>query len=212
MICELYLFNFIFTVCKRWHAISQESWRAVKRLDLSLTTWGYISGKRDPSIDTPTLRKVLIRCGHFLNHIDLSQISHRLRQSTLTIVGKFCPNLQTIDTTSLNISSSSIDALTQNCSDIRKLSLGHCTSSCDNDLIKLFSKNRKLKYLKIAQNSLLTGRCLAHLPADTIEEMSLIQCNAVRSCNFSDVSIKFTTKNLSIHNFIARIHFRVSTK
>lgn len=186
----------IVSVCKRWHAVSQESWRAVKRLDLSLPTWGAISGKSAPSIDTPTLRKVLLRCGRFLNHIDLSQISHRLRQSTLTIVGKFCPNLQTIDTTSLNVSSSGIEALTHNCGDIRKLSLGACTSSCDNDLTKLFSKNRKLRYLKISQNSLVTGKCLAHLPADGVEEISLSQCNAVTSCNFSNVSIEQSCANL----------------
>ncbi|XP_046742693.1 F-box protein SKIP2-like isoform X2 [Diprion similis] len=182
-------------VCKRWHAVSLESWRAVKRLDLSLSAWGYIPGKKDPSIDTPTLRKVLLRCGHFLNHIDLSQISHSLRQSTLTIIGKLCPNLQTIDTTSLNVSSSGIDSLTQNCGDIRKLVLGSCTSSCDNDLIKLFSKNRKLKCLKIVQNSILTGKCLVHLPADGMEEISLSQCNAVSSCNFANAIAKFS--NLS---------------
>ncbi|XP_046422453.1 F-box/LRR-repeat protein fbxl-1-like isoform X1 [Neodiprion fabricii] len=197
-------------VCKRWHAVSLESWRAVKRLDLSLSAWGYIPGKRDPSIDTPTLRKVLLRCGHFLNHIDLSQISHRLRQSTLTIIGKFCPNLQTIDTTSLNVSSAGIDSLTKNCGDIRKLVLGSCTSSCDNDLIKLFSKNKKLKSLKIVQNSLLTGKCLVHLPADGIEEISLAQCNAVSSCSFSNAIAKFSNlSSLSLNRCVSLCDYAI---
>lgn len=167
--------------------MSQEAWRGFRHLDLSQTTWGFTQFAKKKYVDTPTLRKVLLRCGRFLNHVDFSLPSHRLSQSTLTIVGKLCPNLQTIDLTSLNVSSSGILALTANCSNIAKLSLGSCTCSCDNDLLQLFSKNKLLKYLKITSNS-LTGKCLLYLPADAIEEIILVECNGVSPCYFLNVS------------------------
>lgn len=177
-------------VCKRWRAVSQEAWRGFRHLDLSQTTWGFTQFAKKKYVDTPTLRKVLLRCGRFLNHVDFSLPSHRLSQSTLTIVGKLCPNLQTIDLTSLNVSSSGILALTANCSNIAKLSLGSCTCSCDNDLLQLFSKNKLLKYLKITSNS-LTGKCLLYLPADAIEEIILVECNGVSPCYFLNALKKF---------------------
>ncbi|XP_015596386.1 putative RNA-binding protein EEED8.10 [Cephus cinctus] len=178
-------------VCKRWRAVSQESWRAVKRLDLSQSAWGLCPKKKQRSVDTPILRKVLLRCGRFLNHIDFSEMPHQLRQSTLTIVGKFCPNLETIDVTALNVSASGIDSLTNSCENITELSLGSCTSYCDNDLQKLFAVNRKLRYFRIRQNNHMTGKCLLHLPSDTIEEISLEQCNAMLPCHFSNAIEKF---------------------
>ncbi|XP_048515255.1 putative RNA-binding protein EEED8.10 [Athalia rosae] len=181
-------------VCKRWYAVSQQSWQAVKRLDLKLSTWGFFSEKGVQGVNTSVLRKVLLRCGRFLNHVDLSQSSNcPLRRSTLTNVGKYCPNLQSLDTRSLNISSSGVEKLTLNCGDIRKLIIGASTSSCDNDLLKLFAKNTKLKYLMIAQNFLLNGKCLTWLPAQGIEEIHLVECNAITSCHFSNAIREFST-------------------
>lgn len=184
-------------VCQRWRAVSQEAWRGFRHLDLSQTTWGFTHTTKRKYVDTPTLRKVLLRCGRFLNHIDFSLPSHRLSQSTLTIVSKFCPNLQTINLSSLNVSSSGILALTASCSNITKLSLGSCTNSCDHDLLQLFSKNKQLKYLKISSNC-LTGKCLLYLPTDSIEEIILTECNGISPCHFLNVSSLFTIQIFAI--------------
>lgn len=173
-------------MCKRWRAVSQESWRVYRHLDLSQASWGFAQINKKNYVDTPTLRKILLRCGRFLNHIDFSLTSHRLNQSTLTIIGKLCPNLQTVDLSSLNVSSSGILSLTSTCANITKFTLGSCTNSCDNDLLQLFVKNRQLKYLKITSNS-ITGKCLLHLPADSIEEIIFTECNGISPCHFLNV-------------------------
>ncbi|XP_033216896.1 F-box/LRR-repeat protein 7-like isoform X3 [Belonocnema kinseyi] len=170
-------------VCKRWRAVSQESWRAYRHLDLSQASWGFTKINKKNYVDTPTLRKILLRCGRFLNHIDFSLPSHRLSQSTLTIIGKLCPNLQIVDLSSLNVSSSGILSLTSSCSNITKFTLGSSTNSCDNDLLQLFAKNRQLKYLKITSNS-TTGKCLLNLPADSIEEIIFTECNGISPSHF----------------------------
>jgi hypothetical protein len=159
--------------------VCQESWRNFKKLDLSPSSWGfniYKHGLRE--INTPTLRKVLLHCGQFLSHIDLSIFTKTLSQSTLTIIGKLCPNLQQITVTKLNVSPAGIKALTDNCHNIRKFSLGFCVAPCDDDLSEFFLKNKKLQYLKLVENS-ISGRCLLNLPIESIDTIILEDCDNI---------------------------------
>ncbi|OXU27874.1 hypothetical protein TSAR_002554 [Trichomalopsis sarcophagae] len=193
--CLMHVFSFlpiadrvkVERVCRRWLNVSQESWRTFKKLNLTQTTWGFqceTYGLRE--IDTPTLRKVLLRCGQFLTHIDFSTFAEKLSSSTLTVVGRNCPNLQGIDVTALCVSPAGIKSLTENCSNIMEFSLGHCSSSCDNDLSNLFSKNKKLRYLKLVHNS-ITGKCLLSLPVESIETIILEECTNISPCHFFNV-------------------------
>ncbi|XP_071872648.1 putative RNA-binding protein EEED8.10 [Bombus fervidus] len=163
-------------VCKRWKALSQESWSSVKRLDISMWSLSCLNRKE---ISTCTIRKVLLRCGSYLNEINLSIISYPLRQSTATIVAKLCPNLQRIDITGIVISASGINSLINNCHDITKFSLGPTTYVCDVDLQKLFKMNPKLRYFK-AYSSKISGRCLLYLPLETMEEIVLEHCTCLQ--------------------------------
>ena len=162
-------------MCKRWRALSQESWCSVKRLDLSYSTWGSLPDINRKEISTYILRKVLLRCGSYLNEIDLSLVPCHLGQSTVTIVSKLCPNLQIIDTTNLTVSASGLHSLISNCHDITKFSLGRTIYVCDIDLQKLFKVNPKLRCFK-ACDTVMSGRCLLHLPLETIEEIVLECC------------------------------------
>ncbi|XP_076389174.1 putative RNA-binding protein EEED8.10 isoform X2 [Megachile rotundata] len=189
-------------VCKRWRALSQESWRSVKRLDLSYLMWGSLPSIKRREINTGTLRKVLLRCGRFLNEISLSQIPRQLNQSTLTIVGKLCPNLQRIDVTDLTVSASGINSLTNNCHDITRLSLGSTTHICDMDLQKLFEVNPKLRYFKVVYGK-ICGRCLAYLPSETMEEIVLESCTYLQEHFLSQAIAKLQNlKSLTIHKCV----------
>ncbi|KAK1137913.1 hypothetical protein K0M31_002407 [Melipona bicolor] len=176
-------------VCKRWKALSQESWYSVKRLDLSYSTWGFLSGINRSEISICTIRKVLLRCGSYLNEINLSLVPCYLRQSTVTIVAKLCPNLQIIDITGLTVSASGINSLINNCHDITKFSLGRTTYVCDADLQKLFKVNPKLRYFK-AYNSTISGRCLFYLPSKTMEEVVLESCTYLQEDTLSQAIAK----------------------
>lgn len=173
-------------MCKRWKAISLESWRSVKKLDLSYM-WGSTSCLLAGEINTSILRKVLLRCGRFLNEINLSQVRCPLLQSTLTIVGKLCPNLQKVDVTALTVSAAGITSLMNNCHDITKFSLGPTTHSCDRDLQQLFKVNRKLRYFKVVTGK-ICGLCLLHLPLETMEEIVLERCSCLREYCLSEVN------------------------
>jgi len=80
-----------------------------------------------------------------------------LSSSTLSVVGKYCPNLQYIDVTELNVSPAGIKSLTTNCSNITEFNLGHCTSTCDNDLSQLFTRNKNFDILKLFETPSLVN-------------------------------------------------------
>ncbi|KAK0075807.1 hypothetical protein PV326_011261 [Microctonus aethiopoides] len=177
-------------VCKRWQAVSQESWRAVKSLDLEKNTWGLSSKIRIRAVDTTTLRKVLIRCGQYLTNLDLSQYPHLLSSSTLTIVGKFCPNLQCINIKALELSPSGIYSLMNNCQSINKLTIKSLTGPCEKDLSQLFNVNKKLKYFAVDGDGHISGKCLEYLPQN-IEEIHLNCCLSLVSNHFNLALQKF---------------------
>ncbi|KZC11051.1 PREDICTED: uncharacterized protein LOC107189129 [Dufourea novaeangliae] len=184
-------------VCKRWRALSQESWKSVKKLDLLCMDSSVLSSL---AINTPILRKILLRCGRFLNEINLSQVESRLSPSTLTIVGKLCPNLQRIDVTALTVSLAGINSLMKNCRNITKLSLGPTTYICDRDLQKLFKLNPKLRYFKVVTGK-ICGKCLLHLPLETMEEIVLERCSYLQiQCLSQAIEKLQNLKSLTIKN------------
>lgn len=179
-------------VCKRWHALSRESWWSVERLDLESKNWNLTNRFRQSVIDTAILRKVLMRCGDFLTTLDLSGKVHFLGPSTLTIVGKLCPNLQYIDVTGIVLTPSGINSLIVNCRDITEFYTKRLSGPCEKDLAKLFMLNKKLKYVSFS-NPIVIGKSLIFLPRDTIEKIKLDSCTSLLS-NLFDLAIqRFTT-------------------
>ncbi|XP_076277320.1 putative RNA-binding protein EEED8.10 [Lasioglossum baleicum] len=168
-------------VCKRWRALVQESWSSVKKLDLLCmpNSLYYLV------TNTTILRKILLRCGRFLNEINLSQTKY-LVPSTSTVVAKLCPNLQKIDVTALTITSTGINSLTNHCHDITKLSLKPAPYNCDRDLQNLFEVNLKLRYVKIVSGQ-ISGNCLLYLPVETMEEIVLKKCTCLQEKCLSQV-------------------------
>ncbi|XP_008558130.3 F-box/LRR-repeat protein 2 [Microplitis demolitor] len=184
-------------VCKRWQALSQESWHSVKYLNLSKKSWGLSPKIRVQVVDTSTLRKVLVRCGKFLTHLDLSQVSHLLSSSTLTIIGKLCPNIQFLNITGLSLSPSGINSLMTNCRNITKFMMKTLTGPCERELSQLFSANKKLKYILIDGDEYMCGKSFSSLPHDVVEDLHLIRCTALLS-NYFDVGINHLTNLKSL--------------
>ncbi|CAD6211825.1 GSCOCG00003851001-RA-CDS [Cotesia congregata] len=184
-------------VCKRWQALSHQSWHAVKSLNLSKNSWGLSPKIRVQVVDTSTLRKVLIRCGKFLTHLDLSQISHLLGSSTLTIVGKLCPNLQSVNITSIPLSQSGINSLMTHCQNITKFMMKTLRGPSERDLSLFFGVNKKLKYLSVEGDEYIVGKSFASLPQEVLEDLHLTRCTALVSSHF-DVTINHLTNLKSL--------------
>ncbi|XP_072754936.1 putative RNA-binding protein EEED8.10 isoform X2 [Anoplolepis gracilipes] len=184
-------------VCKRWKDLSQDSWRMMKTLDLSASTWGFLETH---TICTAILRKILLKCGKYLTEINLSDTSNFLRQSTLTIIGKLCPNLTSIDVTALTICASGISTLASNCKNITKFKLGPSTYSCDNELKNLFKLNKNLEHLAISKNN-IAGKSLLCLPSQTMHTIILDRCDNIQDNHFSTALKKLKNlKHLAITN------------
>lgn len=177
----------MFTVCKRWRDLSQDSWHMIKTLDLSPSTWGFAYTR---TIHTALLRKVLLKCGRFLTRINLNDPINYLSQSTLTVIGKLCPNLTSIDVTALTVCASGIRTLANNCRNITKFNLGPSTYSCDNELKCLFKLNQNLEYFAVTRNGIL-GKCLLCLPERTMRTIILDRCDYLQDNHFSMVNRLF---------------------
>ncbi|XP_011874815.1 PREDICTED: putative RNA-binding protein EEED8.10 isoform X2 [Vollenhovia emeryi] len=175
-------------VCKRWRELSQDSWHMVKTLDLLPSTWGFT--KIHPIIRTALLRKILLKCGRFLTKINLNEPIHYLSQSTLTVIGKLCPNLTSIDVTALTVCASGIRTLANNCSNITEFNLGPSTNGCENELKGLFTLNPNLKSLAITKNNIM-GKCLLCLPEQTVHTIKLDRCDYLEDNHLSMALKKF---------------------
>ncbi|XP_014230117.1 putative RNA-binding protein EEED8.10 isoform X1 [Trichogramma pretiosum] len=197
--CLVHIFSFLpivdrvrsERVCRRWRVLTQYSWHSFKRIDLSNSTWGINSEIHPIEVDTPILRKVLLRCGRYLTHIDFSSFGKKLSKSTLTVIGHCCSNLQSVDVTGLDVSPAGVKALASSCEQLTEFSLGHCSSSCDPDLSTLFSKNKKLKSVKLSQNG-STGKCFLSLTGESLEELVVEKCPNISPCHFSKAIQSFT--------------------
>lgn len=165
----------------------------IKTMDLSPSTWGFTYTH---TIHTALLRKILLKCGRFLTRINLSDPIHYLSQSTLTIIGKLCPNLTSIDVTALTVCASGIRTLANNCRNITKFNLGPSTYSCDNELKCLFKHNQNLEYLVITRNNIL-GKCLLCLPELTMHTVILNRCDYLQDTHLSMVN-RFSNLLLSL--------------
>lgn len=171
----------------------------IKTLDLSPFTWGFTCTDK---MRTALLRKILLKCGRFLTRINLNDSSQCLSQSTLTIIGKLCPNLTNIDVTALTVCASGIRTLANNCRNITKFNLGPSTYSCDNELKCLFKLNQNLEYLAITKNSIL-GKCLLCLPEQTMNTIILDHCDYLQDTHLSLALKKLENlKHLAINECI----------
>ncbi|XP_076229023.1 putative RNA-binding protein EEED8.10 [Nomia melanderi] len=171
-------------VCKRWKSLRQEAWSDIKKLDLSSTTGSIFS---DLVTDTATLRKILRRCGKFLNEINLSDRKCELNRSTVNIIAKLCPNLQRIDINPLGISRGGISSLAYHCRNITHINLGPINNIRDKDLEVLFDMNPKLRRLNIYRCD-MSGTCLLHLPLETMEEIILQRCSNLERPHLEEAS------------------------
>lgn len=168
----------------------------IKTLDLSSSTWGFV---HTGYINTALLRKILLKCGKFLTRIDLDEPAHYLSQSTLTIIGKLCPNLTCINITTLTVCASGIRTLANNCRNIIKFCLGPSTYSCDNELKYLFKLNQNLECLVITRNNIL-GKCLLCLPEQTMHTIILDRCTYLQDNHLSMVNRLFSLSLFFLFN------------
>lgn len=188
----MHYFITIFVVCKRWRALSQESWRRMTRLDNSYLTWGVSTY----GMNIVMLQKVLEKCGRFLKQIHVPNIysyninkelcPYNYNKKALDMVLQYCPSLTSIDISEIMICVKYLKLLLQRYKDITKFTLGILQSNLDHQL-SFLQECSKLNYFEVRSNIYVSG-ILLYLPAQTIRTLIIKRCCRLDDTKFSMVS------------------------
>jgi len=152
------VFVIVFTVCKRWMILIENSWCRMTSLDLLQSTW---SISAYPRINNRIIAKVLSKCGQFLTEIDFSNQKFCFNKCQMK-TDCSCSNSMILNIITLNLVSQNLNLLIQNCKNIKKLSIGWLYN-CEEELSNLFQSNKNLEYLAIYK-SIFLGSSLLKIP------------------------------------------------
>jgi len=144
----------------------------MKILDLEPSTWGIVAPLR---IDCVKFSQVLSKCGQFLTEINLSMHKFNMDKHIPYYIAIFCPNLKTLDLTTVQLTTQDIKRLARNCDKIEKLRLG-LMYDYKYELSSLFQMNQNLKELMICRGKFL-DESLLKLPAGNIHTIILDECS-----------------------------------
>lgn len=160
-------------VCKRWNQISKSSWTKFNvinystftpDLPVSIQVWPVCW--RRPVLNNQTLKAILFRCGKYLKFLDLSGYRDTLDYRVLSVVGQYCPNLETINLTGILVTNSSLRSLALRCFKLKSVIFQRCfqDSIIDRGLSYLLSNCPELISLNLSENERITGNCFHDLP------------------------------------------------
>jgi hypothetical protein len=168
-------------VCQHWKTISQISWKTFKIINLSHVLWG-VDSKSKVRVDHYVLRKVLIKCGRYLTHVDLSyEQEHYIKpdniisitscRSLITMVHRLCPNIKYINL-GRPYDTSTLAFVMKNFSNLRSFGIQNITKEYEPNLVKLFHNNRNLEQI-IFDNCHFSGSCLSFVNTETVQAFQL---------------------------------------
>ncbi|XP_033219917.1 F-box protein SKIP2-like isoform X2 [Belonocnema kinseyi] len=182
--CLDYIFQFlnicervqIERVCKRWQYVSRRSWYTFKKLDYSPNRGWPRRNMAVQLLDQEVIQPVLERCGRFLQSLNLSVEGIRKiyrSENIVVVIAANCQKLKVLDMSVLSVPAEAFTFLIPCCRNLRKLvfSIEGESKACEETIIKLLKKAKKLKHFSTDFNSIH----LDSFPADTIEEIILNQ-------------------------------------
>ncbi|XP_031776179.1 F-box/LRR-repeat protein 4-like [Apis florea] len=149
-------------------------------------------------------QKISQKSWHNIKKLDLRNYTWgfasnaKLKQINTVILNKVLSRCEIIDVSYLQVPSTGITSVINNCHNIKKLSLD-CIYLFDTDLEKLFKVNQQLQFLKLVDIK-ISGKCLLHLPSNTIKEIIIKRCDYV--CD-DDVAEAITRLNNLKHFIIS---------
>ena len=167
-------------VNKSWQEISKKSWNNVKDLEAS----PFI-------INTDILVSILIRCGKYLEKIDVK--SNNYPFCVLPLVAENCPKIHSINCKIGSIYG--LKKLSKICRNITELSIEEFEegNGLDEVLGDLFSNNQQLQVIDIP-NYDGNGNCLSKLP---FEKITAIKISSLRQLEPKMINVIENSKSLS---------------
>ena len=154
--------------------MSKRSWYTFKKLDFSPNRGWPRKNITVQLLDQEVVQPVLERCGRFLRSLNLSvegirKIYHS--ENIVVVIAANCPKLKVLDMSVLSVPSEAFTCFIPFCRNLRKLvfSVEGESKACEETIIKLLKKTKKLKHFSTDFNTIH----LDSFPADTIEEIIL---------------------------------------
>lgn len=125
------------------------------------------------NIDNGILEKIVQRCGQNITHVNFLENTEEIDPFVVRYINEHCPNIHTIDLSSIEVSPLSLPSLQRMMKKVRNFSIGRSTSYCGSELCKLLSVGGALKSLKM-QSTSTSGQFCRYLSTSCIEELVFI--------------------------------------
>ncbi|KAK0082954.1 hypothetical protein PV326_006929 [Microctonus aethiopoides] len=191
-------------VCERWKRLCQQLRKAVESLECKNKKWKlekkYFGKKVHEGMCINDLTNILQSCGSFIKYFRIITLkpfdySSKDYTSPLTIVPQLCTNLVEINIETINSPSPiEIRTLANNCTELKKISLGQFNKELEKDLSLLLSNNKKLTYFSLSHEcglNNMTGEFLEYISGDTIEEIHIRRSERAKLDYFISALKKF---------------------
>ncbi|XP_052247771.1 F-box/LRR-repeat protein 7-like isoform X3 [Dreissena polymorpha] len=143
-------------VCWRWKHLVQRTWINIKHLSFKRVFKAFL-GLTDRTLDC-----ILMRCGAYLDTLDLSASPRMVTTFAMDIIGKHCSCLKNLDLTAVNVTDVSLRNLASKCTHLCSLILTRCLLVTDKGVGHILQFCKMLSHLDLAEIPLLTGKCFKH--------------------------------------------------
>lgn len=160
-------------VCRRWRVLAIKSWHHTNHLDFQ---GAFASFRGLGGLTDEVLWSILRRGCQNLKSLDLSLSPHFLTDFAVLCIAKQCKSLKELKLSGVDVSTSSLKALSKGCLDLEKVILQKCYKVSEKALWWLFKECKKLTHINLQGNRSLKGQCFFMLPP-TCVELDLKECN-----------------------------------
>ncbi|XP_013379642.1 putative RNA-binding protein EEED8.10 [Lingula anatina] len=158
-------------VCIRWRYLALKTWQSLVTLDFKHVFQRFGEGLTDKILMT-LLKK---GCPN-LRYLDISSSPYNMTDWALDIIGDNCPRLTHLDLSGVPCTSASLRNLSQKCLQLQRVKLQKCHGVGEKGLWWLFHQCKKLTFVDLEGNKVLTGQCF-HMMGDQIKCLVLNGCS-----------------------------------
>lgn len=167
-------------VCWRWKHVVGKSWVWQKHLQFQEIF------RRFEGLTDKMLNSLLVRCGQYLESLDLSSSPRHLTDFAMDIIGKHSPGIMELDLSNVKITDVSVKNLMACCTNLHFVRLKRCLHITDKGISTLLSAGQPLQCLDVSDLTYLSGHCFKgiHSDMDTLRILVLTDCFKMQDSGF----------------------------
>ncbi|XP_012940838.1 F-box/LRR-repeat protein 2 [Aplysia californica] len=143
-------------VCSRWQTCALRAAKTERHLTLykEFRTFGAFSEN--------IFHKIMSRCSQNLKSLDISQVSSRFGNRSLSIIGQCCSNIEQLDMSGVAADNHGLEELANGCKNLKSLTINRCYPVGEKGVANLFRKCQKLEKFVCMENQIINGKFLKY--------------------------------------------------